>query len=99
MKYRMISASALPLALSLAGSAVSFRKPGDSVEVELSPGAAERMARYGAVRFEAVAEPAPHPAPEPERETPAPEHAEEVPLAPADLLPNEITLETDPAAE
>jgi len=89
MKYRMISASALPLALCIAGGAVAFRKPGDSVEVELSPRAAERIARHGAVRFEAFAEPVRDSQSEPARGTLAPELAEPMPFAHADLTPTE----------
>jgi hypothetical protein len=100
MKYRMTSASALPLALCVAGNAVAFRKRGDSVKVELSPRAAERIARYGAVLFEAVAEPVREPAsesaPEPAQEVPAPEPAEP-PFAHADLTP--MTTETPPPAD
>jgi hypothetical protein len=89
----MISASALPLAFSVAGAAVVFRKPGDSVEVELSARAAERVARHGAVRFEAVSEPAPERA----EESPAAMPAEPVPFAPANLTP--VTTEASPPAE
>ena len=91
MKYRMISASALPLALGFAGNGVTLKKRGDSVEVELSAHAAGRIARHAAVRFEAIAEPAPEPA----SETPAPEHAE--PLACADLTGVATTTETPPS--
>jgi len=97
MKYRMISASALPLALGVAGG-VTLKKPGDSAEVELSPRAAERIARHGAVRFEAVSEPAPVPKlPEPKREEPEP--AAPMAFAPASLTPFEITTETPPLAD
>jgi hypothetical protein len=101
MKYRMISASALPLALCIAGNAVAFRKLGDSVEVELSPRAAQRIARHGAVRFEAIAEPVREPAsdsaPEPAQEPPAAEHAEPMPFTYADLTP--IATEPPPPAD
>lgn len=99
MKYRMISASALPHVLSVAGNRVAFGKQGDSVEVELSPRAAERIARHGAVRFEAIAEPAPEPAPEPASETPAPEQP--MAFARADLtgVPPAIPTETPPPEE
>ena len=94
MKYRMISASALPLALSVTGNAVVLRKPGDSVEVELRAQAAERIARHGAVRFEALIEPPPEPVHEPAEEARAPEHAEPLQFAHADL-----TTETPPETE
>lgn len=75
MKYRIISASALPLALGVAGKSVTLEKRGDSAEVELNPRAAGRIAHHGAVRFEAIAEPvlepAPDSAPEPAQDAPA----------------------------
>lgn len=98
MKYRMISASALPLALSVAGNAVAFRKLGDSVEIELSACMAERVARHGAVRFEAIAEPAPEPVPEPAQEAPVPEHTP-LPCAHADLITTETPPETEAETE
>ncbi len=97
MRYRMISASALPLALSVAGSAVALRKPGDSVEVELSAQAAERIARHGAVRFEALIEPPPEPVHEPAEEARATEHAEPLAFAHADLTTTETPLEPEAA--
>jgi hypothetical protein len=93
MKYRMISASALPLALCIAGNAVMLRKPGDSMEVELSPRAIERLAQHGAVRFKVIAEPVPELVNEP----PAPEPAEPTLLALADLA--SITTETPPETD
>ena len=94
MRYRMISASALPLALDVAGKGVTLEKLGDSVEVELSKRAAERIARHGAVCFEAIPEPAREP--EPAQDTPAPEHDEPMPFEHADLTP---FTETPPPAE
>jgi len=93
MKYRMISASALPLALGVAGGGVALKKRGDSVAVELSPRAAERIARYGAVRFETISEPAPAPKPA------EPEHAEPIAFAHACFTPFEIATETPPPAD
>jgi len=101
MRYRMISASALPLALGVAGKSVTLMKRGDGVDVELSPRAAERIARLGAVRFEAVTEPMREPASasasEPALETLAAEYAEPMPLAHADLTL--ITTETPSLAD
>ena len=95
MKYRMISASALPLALGVADGEVRLKKLGDSVEVELSPRAAERIARHGAVRFEAVPEPVP--VPKPLEPKPAePEHAEPIAFAHACFTPFEITVRIFP---
>lgn|SRR3569832_180114 len=98
MKYRMISASALPLALGVAGGEVRLKKLGDGVEVELSPRAAERIARHGAVRFEAIAEPVPVPKPsEPKQEEP--KLAEAVAFMPASCTPPDMTTETPPQAD
>jgi len=98
MKYRMISASALPLALGVAGGGVALKKRGDSVAVELSPRAAERIARHGAVRFEAIPEPPPAPKP-PEPRQEEREHAEPIAFAPARFTPFEIATETPPQAD